>query len=315
MVLVGAFLMQECEKKNFWRNLDLIKDHLLFDEDQFAIYLGVSSSYLRKKKMSNSLLDLICVVELTEKINVHLEDLFKSDFKLNSSFVNNIYKMNLDARYNIATHSKTRSIANILSYLEKNVGLRAKFNVLRKFQITEDFINNDSSNVNVMLITDIINYLKYSYEMDDGHFYAMGQMTSKVSQNKFIKDQLIGLRSVTETFDFFVEMFAAKFDTNNTYRLLKNNSNSIVLEARPNKGVIEELGVTPETFGNESVCASKMGVLSTITDYKFGVCLPVKKLSSIYRGDRSDIFEFNPALIKQLTSFQSRIQNRPIIYQ
>jgi hypothetical protein len=156
-----------------------------------------------------------------------------------------------------------------------------------------------------MLITDIINYLKVSYEMNEAHFYAMGQMTSKVSQNKFIKEQLVNLKNITETFDYFVDVFASKFDTNNTYKIVCNNSRSIILEARPDKHVMQELGVTPQMFGNESVGRSKMGVLSTITDYKYGICLPVKKISSIYDGDCSDKFEFDPTLVDNLTRFHS----------
>jgi hypothetical protein len=81
-----------------------------------------------------------------------------------------------------------------------------------------------------MLITDIINYLKVSYEMNEAHFYAMGQMTSKVSQNKFIKEQLVNLKNITETFDYFVDVFASKFDTNNTY---KWNETTLAWDATP----------------------------------------------------------------------------------
>ena len=300
MERVGAYPMQECEKNNFWRNLEIIKDHLLFDDEEFAHYLGVSSSYVKKRKLNNSLLDLSCVVELTERINVHVEDLFKSDFKLNSSFVNNIYKMNLDPRYNIATHSKTRPIANILTYLEQHVHPRAKLNVFRKFQLTEDFIFNDENNVNIFLITDILNYLKSEYELSDKQFISIGQITPKLSFNKILDEKLSKFQTIRETFDFFIGECAQKFDTNCQYKILQNNQDRILVKSKPNKDVLDQLAIKPNSFGNKIVSLSKMGVISSVSFYNFKTNLPAKMIKSINQGDDCDIYEFNPRIIDAL---------------
>jgi hypothetical protein len=261
----------------------------------------LKSQILRKRKSENKLLDLSCIGELSEKINVHLEDLFSNNFKLNASFVNDIYKMNLDSRYTIATNSKTRPIANILSYLEQKVHHRAKLNVFRKFQITEDFILNEENSTNILLITDILNYLKREYQLTEDHFISIGQMTHRLSFNKVLDDQLSKFHTLKDTFVFFIEECSTKFDTNCEYKILENNKDKIQIRSTPRKEVLEELSIKPENFGNQIVSYSKMGVISSVSHYNFKMNLPAKLIKSVNEGGNYDLYEFNPRILDKLS--------------
>ena len=146
-----------------WRNLERIKDQLLLDDSEFAQFLDIPYQEYLRNKNKQLFLPLTCMFEFSEKLNLHFEDLLSSEFKLNSTITNNNRDMILADRYSIASYSKTKPILNIINYLEIHRGVRAKINLLRKFQLTEEFILNQENNTNIFLISDIAKYLTNLY--------------------------------------------------------------------------------------------------------------------------------------------------------
>ena len=117
-----------------------------------------------------------CVFECAEKLNFHFEDLLHENFSTKSILGKIQGNYSLQEKYSIATYSKTRHLANVLKYLEKTRGEREKTNFLRKFQLTDDFISQGNNNVNILLTTDIMQYLASTYNFSNLEFIRIGQM-------------------------------------------------------------------------------------------------------------------------------------------
>jgi hypothetical protein len=286
----------------FWHNLEKIKNHFLYTDKQFADFLGLDLfSYLKHKK-NQTFLSMTCVFEFSEKLNLHFEDLLSTEFKLNSKITQNNREMILAERYSVATYSKLRPIINIINYLEIYRGARAKINLLRKFQLSEEFISNPESEVNILLISDIVIFLEKIYHFKPIDFFLMGQRTPFLSKNNQINDQLKKIGNINDTYVYFMEECSKKFDVNYEYKVLKIENNQILVEAAPKKLVLEELKIDSTNFGNEQVCFTRMGVISSVTWAKYRKFTPIKKVSSIYSGDSSNKFVLDTTEIKKLSS-------------
>jgi len=191
----------------------------MLDDEGLSQFLGMSRIHFDHYKKDKLHLPLNCVVELAEKVNVHIEDLLSSDFRLNSSFVNSVFQFHLDQKYNFAKHSRTRPIANILDYLDHFVHPRMRLNILRKFQLSEEFINNAHSEVNMFLILDILKYLKEDFALSSDHFFKIGQRTPFLPQNKGLIQILKQFDSPGESLAYFIEVLTKQFDTNFSYEV------------------------------------------------------------------------------------------------
>jgi hypothetical protein len=299
-IIDGEYHMFLSENIILWKNLEHIRDHLLLDDEHFAIFLEIPYIEYIKSKNKQLFLSLPCLFEFSEKLNLHFEDLLSPEFKLNSKVINNNREMALSARYSIATYSKTRPILNIINYVEIHRGTRAKINLLRKFQLTEEFLLDQNNNVNILLISDIVNYLQRVYQFKANDFLAMGQRTPFMSNNKMLSEQLLQFKTINETYDFFVEECSAKFDKNYKYRILNNTNNQIIIEATPEKSVLDELKIEAGHFGNENACLSRMGVISSVPWVKYQNFSAIKKIQSIYSGGMSNIYSIDTSFIKNL---------------
>ncbi|MGZ3789409.1 MAG: hypothetical protein ACXVLQ_12850 [Bacteriovorax sp.] len=286
----------------FWKNLENIRDHLLYDDKQFADFLGVDYFVYLNKKRNQSFLSMNCMFEFSEKMNIHFEDLLSKEFKLNSKITNNNSEMILSERYAIATYSKTRPILNVINYLELHRGTRAKINLLRKFQLSEEFISNPESEINILLLSDIVNFLEKIYHFKPDDFILMGKRMPFLSKNKEINDQLGQIKNLEDAYVYFMEESSKKFDVNYNYKVLNIKNNNILIEAVPNKLVIEELSIDTKMFGNENACRTRMGVISSVSWVRYKRFSPIKKVKSIYSGDTSNVYSVDISSVKSLSN-------------
>lgn len=278
----GRFNMPFEERQLFWQNLEKIKNVLLFDDIQFTKFIGIGILEYSKCRNTLNYLPLDCVYELAEKLNFHFMDLFTPDFKL-------LYNCNDQAtleRYTIAPYSKLTPTLNIISYLEKTRGTRAKINLLRKLQLSENFLNNDQSRTNIHLISDTTHYLADTYNFGDHEFVSMGQQTPFSPVGKLIQDKLRGPeKDVEDLLETFVYECCHYFDKNCDYKILELSNDFAIFDSIPKKDVLEELKVNQSEFGNEEVCLTKMGCLSSFTWFQYNQYAPVQKLKSAYDGN------------------------------
>lgn len=276
----------------FWRNLEKIQDQLLLNEVEFAESMGIKHKEYLNFKQKNQMLPLNVLFELAEKFNFHLEDLLIEGF---------VFKHDPDAnrplmdRYTLATHSQTRPIINILNYVELTKGTRAKTNLIRKFQLSEDYIKQEKNKANILLITDIVKYLSANHEFKKTDFLSIGRRMPFISNNNILRDTLTDHKTAFDILDCFVYECTRLFDTNCTYRISEKSDDYAVVEVLPNKNVVDELMIDTNLFGNEEVCLTRMGNISSVMYYKYGRNAQVKKVSSIHSGNESNKYMFDLA--------------------
>jgi hypothetical protein len=301
------------EVQNFWLNLGKIQDALLLSDEEFSKYLEIDYTYFLEKKYQLSFLPLNCVFECAEKLNFHFEDLLQDSFNTSAILSRLQGESILLPKYTTATYSSVRPIKNVLSYLAKEKGERSKVNLFRKFQISESFLNNPNQKTNILLITDAIQYLINTYQLKASDLCAIGQMTPHV--NTDMQMGLSNRKNVYELVDFFYLEYAQLFDKNYLYRIEKMTSDYVIIESLPNKDAIQELQINIAQFGNENVCFSRMGIMSSIFWPKYKINASIKKLSSLYAGDLSHRYFIDLTPFKNLSSFsRSRLESNAVYH-
>lgn len=123
----------------FWSNLEKIQNQLLLGDSEFSLLFGMDAAELKKQRLNSNILTEDRFDELSEKMNFGFDDLFNKNFNIQ---YNPHKKAPLLNKYNVATYSHTRPILNVFNYVEMKNGERAKVELLREFQLSEDFIND-----------------------------------------------------------------------------------------------------------------------------------------------------------------------------
>lgn len=272
------------ESQIFWHNIEKFKDNHLLDDEQFAKEIQMDLKEYLKIRGSKSLLPLDVAFVFAEKFNFHFEDLFKKDFKLKTGTTTTA----LLERYTKASYSQTKPIMSIMHYLEQVRGPRAKTNVLRKFQLSEEFLQNDKHTTNIFLVSDIATYIQSTFKFSDEDFILMGQTTPFVTDNNFLRSKLTGHNSVQKMYTYFFEECTHLFDQNCHYTIEDMTKDYIIIAALPKQAVMEELEVTTKLFGSIPSSYSRAGIISSMTMFQYDQNAPVKKISSMYHGDKCD---------------------------
>lgn len=270
----------------FWRNLEKIKDALLLNDSELALSLGLGTNEYFGAKKKKRTLPVDCLFELAEKYNFHLEDLL-----LNNNFVINYNphkEVPLLERYTLAAYGHTRGIINVLNYLELTRGTRAKINLIRKFQLSEDFIRNEKNNVNFLLMSDILKYLKSVHHFGPADFVGIGRRMPFITNNTILKDKLSLHNNTFDIVECFIYECAKLFDKNCTYTISEGNNDYAIINVLPNKNVVDELNLKARDFGSEEICLTKMGNISSAVFFKYGKYAPIKKINSIHTGHQSN---------------------------
>lgn len=303
------------ENQIFWSNLEKLKDSLLLDDLEFAGTLGLSYEEYLKCRKNAYFLPLNCVFEFAEKMNFHFEDLLKEEFKLNIEKSSG--HVILSDRYTYATYSEIQPLRNIISYLEMVRGMRAKINLIRKFNLTEDFFNNEQQRVNIHLISDIVRHLSLTYKFTDKEFKAMGHQTPFVVKSDFLKNKLTVPKNVEDVVSTFFEECTHLFDMNYHYKINSMVDNHVIIDATPRKHVLDELKIDRSEFGNREACYTRMGVISSMTYFKYGLNAPITQIASLQNGDTANRYLMDMTPFKKLgrSSSRNKVSNTHPIYQ
>jgi hypothetical protein len=298
------------EIENFWFNLNKIQAVLLKSDKEFAAYLGINYSQFSKKKATNDWLPLNAVFECAEKLNFHFNDLLQKNFSVDAILGQVQGKTSLLDKYTIAPYSKTRQTVNVLNYLTQTRGERAKINLLRKFQLTDNYIHNINHDVNIHLFMDIVKYVGETHGLSQDEFFQIGRMTPFTSMNIDIQQELKDKKNCREMMEFiFSDSNTKRFDRNFLYKIESLNEEYAIIEAKPSKTVMEELGVRPREFGSEDVCLTRMGVFSSLPWFKYKHYGQVTKISSIYAGDNTNFYKMDLSRFNSLSCFTSTSAN------
>lgn len=296
------------EIKIFWINLGRIQNTLSITDEEFAKYLGMGHPLFIKHRRACTYLPLNCVFELAERFGFHFENLLQESFDIKTIF-NKIHGISsFSKRYSNASYSSTRPISNVVSYIEKTKGERAKLNLLRKFQISETLLEVPDIKTNIHLMTDSLQYLRKTYQLKDIDILSMGQMTPFTSVNQDLARELSNKKNIYELVDYFFEELCQSFDKNHSYKLINLSDDYAVIEIKAYQDVLDELKLTVNQFGSENLCLTRLGVLSSLTWFKYGRFTPVKKITSAFDGSPSNQYLMEISSFKNLISINSNFQ-------
>lgn len=287
---------------NFWYNLDRVQAVLLKSDKEFAQYLGMNYTQFMKRKNARKFLPMNCVFECAEKLNFHFENLLCKDFDIMQLYETYHGSSLLPQRYSHATYSSVRPINNIITYIEKNYGERAKINLFRKFQISEMLLKNMDFKTNVLLMTDSLKYLQPIYQLKNSELIAIGQMTPFTLLNNDIAYELSNKKNVEETLSYFIEELTQRFDKNHSYQIIKKTDSYAMIKVDAHRHVLDELKTAIEDFGSEELCQTRMGVLSSITWFRYRRFAHVSKTLSIFNGGSSNLYKFDLSPFKNIIS-------------
>lgn len=271
--------MQSLDAISFWKNLNHLQRVLLLSNDEFLKNVGIDSSDFEKLYLRKELLPLEIVFKLSEKFNFYAFDLFNEDFVYEDK-----KQFELLEKYRKAQYSKIRPILNILDFLRIKRGDRAVVNLMRKFQLREEFLKNPDNQANIFLITDVVSYLKDTFAFSDYEFYQMGLRTPFVDYSGAIVSEISKAPTMKEAYTYFVEELSKKFDLNFKYSISKLSDSEMIIDSTPNLDVLRELNVSNSQFGSEAVCLTRMGVISSISMINHKNPAKVEKIQSIYNG-------------------------------
>ncbi len=267
------------ESKIFWDNLERIKDYKLIDDEKLCALLGMSLPEFRRFKKVRAFLPLDAIYQLAENYNFHFEDL------LNSNFVLKEDALPLMEKYRKASYSGVLPLRNIVNYVEVNKGLRAKTNLLRKFQLTDDFFMTDGYKTNIHLITDMNQFLGRTYNLKQEDFINMGRRSPFLLGASKLGQKLSQQKTILETVTYFIEECTKLFDHNNKYTVESIRNGFVTIADTPHNDVLIELGIRRHQFSNPETCFTKMGVISSLSYFKQKKHAPISKISSILQGD------------------------------
>lgn len=275
------------ELTNFWKNISLVQEALLLDDEAFALFIGLDHLEFIKCK-NRFVLPLVNLIELEDRLDFDYRKLFSEQIDVDQLINAQVATEQLSDRYSVATYSRTAPIRNILDYLKETKGIRSKIDLLKRFNLSPAFFKDENQTTNIHLISDIVQYLKFYQDLKDQEFIAMGRRTPFTLKSNVLEEKLIGKKNVQETLECFFQECTHNFDRNYIYTLQKLEKDYALIDASPRREVMEELEVDESEFGNETACLTRMGVISSVTWYKHKEFATLTKIDSIYKGGKSN---------------------------
>jgi hypothetical protein len=296
--------MQLGEGDIFWHNIGKIQDQLLLNDHDFSNLLEIDLSEYKNLHNSKKMLSIEKVYPLAERLNFHLEDLFDLNFQLKIEQKTS----GLLPRYDYAKHSNTLPILSLINYIESEKGMRAKVNILRKFQLSENFLSDPTNKTNVFLVADISEYISKTFMFTDSDFIKMGRTTPAIHTSSFLKNELTGHETVQSMYSHFFDTCTNLFDKNSNYAIENFTQDTLTISATPKKEILEELEIDSSLFGNKFSSLNRAGIISSMTKFAYFNSAPIKKTACLYNGS------FRDEYLLDLSAFKEKTQKLKLLH-
>ncbi len=230
--------------------------------------------------------------ELSEFLELDLKSLINADYDKKS-----LYKhfhedtTYLSEKYTMSATSNLRNAVSMLNFVKKKYGSDIMIEIMRKFQLTPELLNNPDLKVNMVLGTDIVEYL-YKTFIDISAIEDMGKFASLSNSNTPFSEPMKNLRSSREAMEFMIEEVVKKYiEENFIWSLASINNNGCILEGSPNKDVCDEIG---NLYHLSSVASYyRRGFAATIPVHSNFPMTSVTTTSCISQGDACTRYEIS----------------------
>lgn len=220
--------LSELEKSltRFQEGVSSIQESLKLSDDQI---LSLSNS--DKDSFKSLSLNLVEIHNLANHLKLLPESIFNNSFcpeTLKQHYYGN--KSYISTYWLEGGGSTVSCLNNALSLTSYKVRER----VLRKFQITEEFLREPKQRIGVHLLGQVINEISQQ-QMNPYFAYEVGELSCKeFSQTKTFQN-LRALSCPKEVYKRFISEVIKKIESNMHYSIEEDFGNSIVISYRPQK--------------------------------------------------------------------------------
>ncbi|MDR3606230.1 MAG: hypothetical protein P4M08_02490 [Oligoflexia bacterium] len=184
--------------------------------------------------------------------------------------------------YATGAHSRVRTSSHILDFIEIHHGWRERNQILCRFQLNESIFANLETKISIKFLSDLWLYLN-SRGVTLEQFHQIGKYSVLSNINSVVGQHFRKFKSPKTAYESLFEVVNIHYDKNFTYRIKNLTHSCCVVDAQPNKDVLDELQST--TIGNEGSCASRGGTMASILGYLDLPYADVTEINCIHRGD------------------------------
>lgn len=254
------------------------------DLDDILAELSLEKSQLGSD-VSASSLNLI-----SNRLNVTIDSIFNNtvDFEtLKAQFQGN---NDIPAKYRGVEYSSRFSSIYMLNFCQKLMGAQATRLLLQRFQLKENHFQSVSDKNNILLPSDICEYVNYHYGSDKVE--EMGEssleLLSKTDLARSVKEVVKG----REYFDYyFNELLPGSVEKNYSWSIHKQGPGFIEVKGTPNPEVVEAFG--PDHVITSGLETLRLGFLKSVPKLYQDVSTRALKIKSMSNGDQYDLMRLD----------------------
>ncbi len=277
--------------RNFWQSIERIQCILNIDDQELAKLINRNHFELIADKTCNRPLNMFELATISNKFGLTIDGLVHGQFD-DEQIINNYHNLNPDLpnKYKEGKLSRLRTLINVLDYTALKLGDECRQFLLQKLGVNEKLLNNPNKFTNIHLITDLCRHLK-TVGLTKEDFINMGKYSYETNKNTDFGILLSKFNSAKNLYKFLLEDYTHMYDKNFKYQVTKVDNSGLVLETTFSEEALDTYRV--KNFGNSTTCLTKIGVLSSMSQYIGLAPSPVKKTHCIYQGDTKTRYEIS----------------------
>lgn len=193
--------------------------------------------------------------------------------------------------YNVGAFSNRRDGALFFDWMERYLGLYAREEVMRHFQVDSKTFSKSDELISIRFLEDATAYTARRFGVRVEEFQTVGQLSFEQ-----IRDTEQGLaassrKNVADVYEFFAKDLQLYSERNFDYKLMRLGKGRCSMHVSARTEVLEALKT--ERIGNLYTCSWKKGFFSVIPFYIGKREATVKKTRCVHAGDSYCRFEMD----------------------
>lgn len=283
-------------RADFRKQVESIRIALNLEKCQMADVLGLTINQFNRFLEGSQKLSVTALYRLIETTKLSYEGLESG--KINYSVLSLHAKGCLNTihpKYMTAPFSKRRVVTNILDFAEKIRGPLMRVRVNRYFQVSEHFWRDPDQTINIMLVQDILLYLK-RFGFSNHDFYSMGSNVIITAQSSKLGRSLSQSRDPVEVYEHFFLEHIRELEQNCYYNIVQKSDRRLIVESRSNLSITEALQL--KHLGNKEGCLVRSGTIAALTQFIGFQNSRVTEVKCVHRGDSVCRFDIDLGSLK-----------------
>jgi len=288
-------LMQKTSK-NLLEVLGRIRVTLNLSHFHWSEILELTKSQYNKIYSGTKHIPLHSVLEISERYNLSLELIMenKVDYFAVAAFASGNLNYIHD-KYKISAHSRNRTAIILLDYLERRRGWRARADVLRSFQLSEQAFSDSDGNINILFYDELMTYVSNRFHFQKETFWEMGIHSIVFNKNTPLGREFSRVKNPSMIYERMFGDLLILYEKNCNYKITTLSDTQCVVECYSKADVAEALKL--KNLGNPSICNWKAGIFMSAPGYLNLPFASAKEVACVHEDSACCrfIIEFEPA--------------------